>query len=95
MQQLTVCLFPRNSFGRIGRLVLRAALANKHVEVVAVNDPFIDLAYMVRKGSFVCSPFILGRCENRTRDQWNGPDKNLCVVTTMLPFFFLFVLYYA
>lgn len=37
------------SFGRIGRLVLRAALANKHVEVVAVNDPFIDLAYMVRK----------------------------------------------
>ncbi|KAF8942095.1 hypothetical protein BGZ52_012856, partial [Haplosporangium bisporale] len=34
-------------FGRIGRLVLRAALANKHVEVVAVNDPFIDLAYMV------------------------------------------------
>ncbi|KAG0085409.1 hypothetical protein BGZ93_000693, partial [Podila epicladia] len=36
-----------NGFGRIGRLVLRAALANKHVEVVAVNDPFIDLAYMV------------------------------------------------
>jgi len=37
------------SFGRIGRLVLRAALANKGVEVVAVNDPFIDLAYMVNK----------------------------------------------
>lgn len=36
-----------NGFGRIGRLVLRAALANKGVEVVAVNDPFIDLAYMV------------------------------------------------
>ncbi|KAG0055773.1 Glyceraldehyde-3-phosphate dehydrogenase 2 [Gryganskiella cystojenkinii] len=36
-----------NGFGRIGRLVLRAALANKNVEVVAVNDPFIDLAYMV------------------------------------------------
>ncbi|KAF9412040.1 Glyceraldehyde-3-phosphate dehydrogenase 2 [Entomortierella beljakovae] len=36
-----------NGFGRIGRLVLRAALKNKDVEVVAVNDPFIDLEYMV------------------------------------------------
>merc|ERR1711872_1026047 len=35
-----------NGFGRIGRLVLRAALA-KGAEVVAVNDPFIDLDYMV------------------------------------------------
>ncbi|XP_070389886.1 glyceraldehyde-3-phosphate dehydrogenase 2-like isoform X2 [Dermacentor albipictus] len=35
-----------NGFGRIGRLVLRAALA-KGVEVVAVNDPFIDVKYMV------------------------------------------------
>ncbi|KAF8976681.1 hypothetical protein BGZ46_008060 [Entomortierella lignicola] len=34
-----------NGFGRIGRLVLRAAL-QKGVEVVAVNDPFIDLEYM-------------------------------------------------
>ena len=33
-------------FGRIGRLVLRAALL-KGVDVVAVNDPFIDLDYMV------------------------------------------------
>jgi len=36
-----------NGFGRIGRLVLRAALLNKEVEVVAVNDPFIDLDYMI------------------------------------------------
>jgi len=35
-----------NGFGRIGRLVLRAALA-KGAKVVAVNDPFIDLDYMV------------------------------------------------
>ena len=33
-------------FGRIGRLVLRAAL-EKGAEVVAVNDPFIPLDYMV------------------------------------------------
>lgn len=35
-----------NGFGRIGRLVLRVALT-KGVEVVAVNDPFIDVKYMV------------------------------------------------
>ncbi|XP_060069312.1 glyceraldehyde-3-phosphate dehydrogenase-like [Ylistrum balloti] len=35
-----------NGFGRIGRLVLRAAVA-KGVSVVAVNDPFIELEYMV------------------------------------------------
>ncbi|KAH7103604.1 glyceraldehyde 3-phosphate dehydrogenase [Auriculariales sp. MPI-PUGE-AT-0066] len=36
-----------NGFGRIGRIVLRNALLNKEIEVVAVNDPFIDLTYMV------------------------------------------------
>jgi len=38
-----------NGFGRIGRLVLRAILErkDKDVEVVAVNDPFLDLDYMV------------------------------------------------
>lgn len=35
-----------NGFGRIGRLVLRAALL-KGAKVVAVNDPFLDLDYMV------------------------------------------------
>merc|ERR1711870_152662 len=36
-----------NGFGRIGRLVFRAAIANPEVEVKAVNDPFMDLTYMV------------------------------------------------
>ena len=35
-----------NGFGRIGRLVLRAALKNPDVRVVAINDPFTDLEYM-------------------------------------------------
>jgi len=35
-----------NGFGRIGRLVLRAAL-QKGAKVVAINDPFISLDYMV------------------------------------------------
>lgn len=34
-----------NGFGRIGRLVLRNALANPDVQVVAVNDPFIEPSY--------------------------------------------------
>lgn len=35
-----------NGFGRIGRLVMRVAL-EKGVDVVSINDPFIDLEYMV------------------------------------------------
>ncbi|GLD96435.1 hypothetical protein PINS_up005124 [Pythium insidiosum] len=36
-----------NGFGRIGRLVARAALANPETTVVAINDPFMDLDYLV------------------------------------------------
>jgi glyceraldehyde 3-phosphate dehydrogenase len=36
-----------NGFGRIGRLVFRAASANGDVTVKGVNDPFMDLDYMV------------------------------------------------
>lgn len=35
-----------NGFGRIGRLVLRASI-EKGASVVAINDPFIGLDYMV------------------------------------------------
>merc|ERR1719436_2340235 len=35
-----------NGFGRIGRMVLRAALAKPEINVVAVNDPFISPDYM-------------------------------------------------
>uniref|UniRef100_A0A8C9VED9 Glyceraldehyde-3-phosphate dehydrogenase n=1 Tax=Scleropages formosus TaxID=113540 RepID=A0A8C9VED9_SCLFO len=34
-------------FGRIGRLVTRAAFHSGKVQIVAINDPFIDLDYMV------------------------------------------------
>ncbi|CAK9786815.1 glyceraldehyde 3-phosphate dehydrogenase [Cutaneotrichosporon oleaginosum] len=36
-----------NGFGRIGRIVLRNALEHGDIDVVAINDPFIDLDYMV------------------------------------------------
>ena len=35
-----------NGFGRIGRLVFRAAAADPQVTVTGINDPFIDLEYM-------------------------------------------------
>jgi glyceraldehyde 3-phosphate dehydrogenase len=35
-----------NGFGRIGRLVFRASLERDNIDVVAINDPFIDLEYM-------------------------------------------------
>jgi glyceraldehyde 3-phosphate dehydrogenase len=36
-----------NGFGRIGRIVMRNALLHPDIDVVAINDPFIDLTYMV------------------------------------------------
>jgi len=43
-----------NGFGRIGRLILRAALTHDDVEVVAINDPFMNpdyMAYMMKYDS--------------------------------------------
>jgi len=36
-----------NGFGRIGRLVMRASLEKENMQIVAVNDPFIPIDYMV------------------------------------------------
>jgi len=36
-----------NGFGRIGRLVMRASLGHPEVQVVLINEPFMDLDYMV------------------------------------------------
>jgi len=36
-----------NGFGRIGRLVFRAAVGNPNIEILGINDPFIDPDYMV------------------------------------------------
>lgn len=43
-----------NGFGRIGRLVFRASLKRKDIEVVGINDPFLEpsyAAYMLRYDS--------------------------------------------
>lgn len=35
-----------NGFGRIGRLVMRAAANNPKIQIVGINDPFIPTEYM-------------------------------------------------
>ncbi|MCI1958996.1 MAG: type I glyceraldehyde-3-phosphate dehydrogenase [Clostridia bacterium] len=35
-----------NGFGRIGRLLFRASLCKEEVEVVGINDPFLNVDYM-------------------------------------------------
>ncbi|MDR0697277.1 MAG: type I glyceraldehyde-3-phosphate dehydrogenase [Christensenellaceae bacterium] len=36
-----------NGFGRIGRLIFRACIERGDVDVVGINDPFVDAEYMV------------------------------------------------
>lgn len=36
-----------NGFGRIGRLVLRASLTHTESQVISINEPFMDVEYMV------------------------------------------------
>ncbi len=36
-----------NGFGRIGRIVFRNAIEHDDIDVVAVNDPFIEVKYAV------------------------------------------------
>merc|ERR1712136_297412 len=52
-----------NGFGRIGRLVLRAALS-QGAQIVAINDPFIPLDYMVNMFKYDSTHVGLHRDEN-------------------------------
>jgi len=52
-----------NGFGRIGRLVFRAAAANGEVQISAVNDPFMPLDYMLYQLAY---------------DTVHGPFKGTC-----------------
>ena len=45
-------------FGRIGRLVMKAAVQKGGVEVVGVNDPFLTVEYMVCLVYHVCTKVL-------------------------------------
>jgi len=66
-----------NGFGRIGRLVLRAALLSKKVEVVAINDPFIDAEYMVYMFKYDSTH---GKWQGEVSTKTDKNNKHLLVV---------------
>jgi glyceraldehyde 3-phosphate dehydrogenase len=66
-----------NGFGRIGRLVFRAACANKDTTVKAVNDPFMDLEYMVYQLKY---DSVHGRFPGTIAAKTDG-DKQFLVVS--------------
>ena len=45
-------------FGRIGRLVMKAAVQKGGVEVVGVNDPFLTVEYMVCLVYYICTKVL-------------------------------------
>jgi glyceraldehyde-3-phosphate dehydrogenase/erythrose-4-phosphate dehydrogenase len=45
-----------NGFGRIGRIVFRNAVEHDDVQIVAVNDPFIEPKYAVSYRAKLGSP---------------------------------------
>jgi glyceraldehyde 3-phosphate dehydrogenase len=53
-----------NGFGRIGRLVARVAAAHPEIQIVGINDPFLDAEYM--HYLFV---------HDSVHGQWNGDSK--------------------
>lgn len=74
-----------NGFGRIGRLVFRAAVTNPNVEIVGINDPFIDPEYMVYMLKY---DSIQGRFEgeaSHTEDAIVVNGKNIKVFACMNP----------
>jgi len=58
-----------NGFGRIGRMVLRAAMERKEIEVMAINDPFIATDYMVYQYKYDSTQ---GTCKNKVESDVNN-----------------------
>ena len=56
-----------NGFGRIGRLVMRAAANNPLVSIVGVNDPFVAPDYME----------VRAACCARACSSWHPPPNHL------------------
>jgi glyceraldehyde 3-phosphate dehydrogenase len=61
-----------NGFGRIGRLVTRASIERNLADIVAINDPFMDIDYMVYNFRY-----------DTVHGKWNGTiakeDGNLVI----------------
>ncbi|KAL2927344.1 Glyceraldehyde-3-phosphate dehydrogenase GAPCP2 chloroplastic [Bienertia sinuspersici] len=78
--------------GRIGRLVLRVATSRDDLEVVAVNDPFIDAKYMGGARKVVISApsadapmFIIGVNEKTYKPNMDVVSNASCTADCLAP----------
>ncbi|XP_053428982.1 glyceraldehyde-3-phosphate dehydrogenase-like isoform X2 [Nycticebus coucang] len=76
-----------NGFGCIGRLVTRAAFNSGKVDIVAINDPFIDLnyvVYMTENGKVVINgnPITIFQERDPTKIKWDEAGAEYVVEST-------------
>lgn len=68
-----------NGFGRIGRIVFRNAVEHDDVQIVAVNDPFIEPKYAVSGTPLpmlfiLASPWLARTLRMHTSKTWITPN---------------------
>lgn len=63
-----------NGFGRIGRIVFRNAIEHPEIEIVAVNDPFIETSYAVSRAPPCLESFELHVLVPLQAHNQYGPD---------------------
>nr|XP_039335200.1 glyceraldehyde-3-phosphate dehydrogenase-like isoform X2 [Saimiri boliviensis boliviensis] len=73
-----------NGFGRIGRLVTRAAFNSGKVDIVTINDPFIDLNYMAENRKLVINgnPITIFQEQDPSKIKWGNAGAEYMVEST-------------
>eukprot|EP00826_Nyctotherus_ovalis_P057293 TRINITY_DN7827_c0_g1_i18.p1 TRINITY_DN7827_c0_g1~~TRINITY_DN7827_c0_g1_i18.p1 ORF type:complete len:377 (+),score=113.11 TRINITY_DN7827_c0_g1_i18:233-1363(+) len=69
-----------NGFGRIGRLVTRAAIEGKKAEILGINDPFMTPDYMAYLLRYDSAHGVFGPKVSATKDSVNGKEKAFLLI---------------